>query len=90
MTTFTGLTPVNAATENAKVRISNIGVTLDPTTNRYVIRMDGELSNGGPSEIRDIEIVVGTENQIVSKYALSRFYEARDNANLTESNFSAK
>lgn len=89
-TTLTGLVPANAATENAKVRISNIGVTLDPTTNRYVIRIDGELSNGGPSEIRDVEIVVGTENQIVSKYALSRFYETRDNANLTESNISAK
>ncbi len=89
-TTFTGLVPAHAATENAKVRISNIGVTLDSTTNRYVIRIEGELSNGGPSEIRDVEIVVGTENQIVSKYALSRFYETRDNANLTESNISAK
>lgn len=88
--TFAGIVPANAATENAKVRISNIGVTLDPTSNRYVIRIDGEVSNGGASEIRNVEIVVGTENQIVSKYALSRFYADRENANLTESNISAK
>lgn len=87
---ISGLSPANAATENAQVRISNISVTLDSNTNRYVIRMDGELINNDSTEIKDIRIVVGTENQIVSKYALSRFYESRDNANLTESNYFAK
>lgn len=84
------ISPVAAAQENAKVRISNIAVNVDPASNRYVIRLDGELSNNGPTEIRNIEIVVGTENQIVSKYALTKFYESRDSANLTESDISAK
>ena len=90
ITSISGLSPAYAADENAQVRISNIGVTLDPSTNRYVIRIEGELANNGPTEIRNIRIVVGTENQIVSKYALSRFYDSRDNANLTESNNFAK
>jgi len=89
-TSLIAINPALAADENASVRISNIAVTLDPTTNRYVIRLDGELRNNETAELRNVEIRVGTENQIVSKYALAKFYEGRNNANLTESDISAK
>lgn len=80
----------SAAEVNGRVRITNIFVELDPNNSRYVIKLQGELSNNSSSSLTNTQIVLGTENQIVSKYALDKFYENRDNANLTETDISAK
>ncbi|MEY4311506.1 MAG: hypothetical protein RLZZ571_276, partial [Actinomycetota bacterium] len=82
--------PANAATRDAKVRISNIFVTQDLQSSRYVIRLTGQMENNGTAALNNVRIVLGTENQIPSKYALAKFLENRESANLTETNISAK
>ncbi|MEN9741814.1 MAG: hypothetical protein RIR66_770 [Actinomycetota bacterium] len=80
----------SAATLDAQIRISNIFVTQDLSTSRYVIRLTGQVENKGTAALSNVNIVLGTENQIVSKYALAKFFENRDSANLTQTNISAK
>ena len=79
-----------AATQDAKIRISNITVTQDLQSTRYVIRLTGQVENNGTVALNNVRIVLGTENQISSKYALAKFLENRESANLTETNISAK
>lgn len=89
---FTFANPSSALAEapNASIRISNIELTLDETSNRYLIRLEGIFTNFENYSLQNINIVLGSENQISSKYSLSRFIQNRDDAGLTETNISAK
>ena len=88
---FTSFTlPAVGATTDVSVHITNISVNLDPASNRYLVRLEGELQNNSDSTITNTKIVLGTENQISSKYALAKFYETRNSANLTETDIWAK
>jgi hypothetical protein len=82
--------PVAAATNNNSIRITDLVLTVDPASSRYVIKISGEYLNSTTTAVRDVEILLGTVDQLSTRYALNTFLENRQDANLTRNDYSAR
>lgn len=82
--------PVAAATNNNSIRITDLVLTVDPASSRYVIKISGEYLNSTTTAVRDVEILLGTVDQLSTRYALNTFLENRQDANLTRTDYSAR